>query len=560
MFKLSLFTTLLLAGAQGALAQPSAGLGVAAGAGAQQQQIPPVPAAQKRLPDIRVEGRGAAPLPALGGPQVAVSALRVTGQTRFSEAALIAASGFTPNRAVTLSDLRDMASRISAYYNQRGYFLAQAYVPAQDIKDGVVTIAVIEGRYGRVTLRNHTNLSNGLANDVLAGLNKGDVVVTAPLERRLLLLSDIPGVKVASTLAPGDAVGDSDLVVDLTDGPRMSGVLEADNAGSRYTGEIRGGATINLNDPTGHGDQATLRVLTSGDGLTYLRGSYQAQWRKATVGVAYSSLWYRLGKEFSALHASGSAQVASLYASYPLIRSRDNNLDLLADFDFRTFQDKVGAAFTVTDKRAQVLGVGVSGDHRDHVGGGGADTYSLIFSAGDLDLRSAQARVVDAATARSNGHYNKLAFYIDREQALAGPFSLFGAVRGQVASKNLDISEKMELGGAYGVRAYPEGEGYGDQGYVATVEGRMALPRWTVLPGRTALFVFADAGQVDQVKSPWFAGPNHLTRSGAGVGVSWAKNDDFLLKVTYAAKLGGARATSGPDAPGRLWIQLAKFF
>jgi hemolysin activation/secretion protein len=554
MLKLSLLTMALLAGASGALAQPRVG------AGAQLQQIPPVPTVQKAIPDIRVERRDGEPAPALGGPAVTVTALHVTGQTRFTEAALIAASGFAPNHAMTLSELRELAGRISAYYNRRGYFLAQAYLPAQDIKDGAVTIAVIEGRYGRVALQNHTNLSNGLAKDVLAGLNKGDVVMTAPLERRLLILSDIPGVQVASTLVPGDAVGDSDLIVDLTPGKRISGVLEADNAGSRYTGEIRGGATINLNDPTGHGDQASLRVLTSGEGLTYLRGSYQAQWHSATVGVAYSGLWYRLGKEFASLDASGTAQVASLYASYPVIRSHDNSLYALANFDYRTFQDKVGAVPSVVDKNAQVLGVGFSGDHRDRFGGGGADTYSLIFSAGDLDIRTAPARVIDAATARTNGQYNKLAFYVDRQQAVAGPFSLFGAVRGQVASKNLDISEKMELGGAYGVRAYPEGEAYGDQGYVATIEGRLALPQWRVLPGRTALFVFADTGQVDEVKSPWFAGPNHLTRSGAGVGVSWAANDNFLLKITYAAKLGGAKATSGPDAPGRLWVQLAKFF
>ncbi len=554
MLKLSLLTMALLAGAQGALAQPRVG------AGAQLQQIPPVPTTQKAIPDIRIERGEPAPAPALGGAQVTVRVLHVTGQTRFPEAVLVAASGFTPSNTMTLSDLRELARRISAYYNRRGYFLAQAYLPAQDIQDGVVTIAVIEGRYGRVTLHNHTNLSNHLANDVLAGLNKGDVVMTAPLERRLLLLSDAPGVHVASTLVPGDAVGDSDLIVDLTPGKRISGVLEADNAGSRYTGEIRGGATINLNDPTGHGDVASLRVLTSGEGLTYLRGSYQAQWHNATVGVAYSNLWYHLGKEFAPLDASGTAQVASLYASYPVIRSHDNNLYALANFDFRTFQDKVGAIPSVVDKNAQVLGVGFSGDHRDRFGGGGADTYSLIFSAGNLDIRTDAARVIDAATARTNGQYDKLAFYVDRQQAVAGPFSVFGSVRGQVASKNLDISEKMELGGAYGVRAYPEGEAYGDQGYVATVEGRLALPTWRVLPGRTSLFVFADTGHVDEAKSPWFPGPNHLTRSGAGVGFTWEDNDNFLLRVTYASKLGGAKATSAPDAPGRLWVQLAKFF
>jgi hypothetical protein len=58
----------------------------------------------------------------------------------FTEAALVAASG------VTLSQLRDAAARIAAFYNARGYFLAQAYVPAEDITGRNVTIAVVDRR------------------------------------------------------------------------------------------------------------------------------------------------------------------------------------------------------------------------------------------------------------------------------------------------------------------------------------------------------------------------------------------------------------------------------
>ena len=134
-----------------------------------------------------------------------------------------------------------MAAKIADYYHRNGYFVAQAYLPAQDIKDGAVTIAVIEGRYGSVTLRNQSKLSDALANGLLGGLNSGDTIAIAPLENRLLLLSDIPGVNVKSTLAPGAAVGTSDLIVDVTPGRRVTGSVEADNAGNRYTGEYRAG-------------------------------------------------------------------------------------------------------------------------------------------------------------------------------------------------------------------------------------------------------------------------------------------------------------------------------
>jgi hemolysin activation/secretion protein len=148
-----------------------------------------------------------------------------------------------------------------------------------------------------------------------------------------------------------------------------------------------------------------------------------------------------------------------------------------------------------------------------------------------------------------------------RLQTLTPALSLYGAVRGQIAFSNLDISEKMELGGAYAVRAYPEGEGYGDQGYVATAELRLLLPRFGAeQPGDIQLFGFVDAGQVDYAKNPWFTGSNSATRSAYGGGVTWAAPGNFTLKATYARKLGDADATSAPDKSGRAWFQISKLF
>jgi len=99
--------------------------------------------------------------------------------------------------------------------------------------------------------------------------------------------------------------------------------------------------------------------------MNYVRGSYQVQLSDATVGVAYTDFQYRLGKEFSSLNASGDEQIASLYGSYPLIRSRNDNLNALVDADYRTFQDRVGATSTVTDKAAGVVTAGLNGNHHD---------------------------------------------------------------------------------------------------------------------------------------------------------------------------------------------------
>ncbi|MBS1196802.1 MAG: Polypeptide-transport-associated domain protein ShlB-type [Proteobacteria bacterium] len=555
MLKNRFFPCALLALSQCAFAQqpPSAG--------SQMQQIPPTPVPQKIAPKVDVEPISTPAIPGAESQRIQVKSLRVTGAKAYSESELLALTGFQSGSELSLADLRNMAARITDHYRRNGYFVAQAYLPAQDIKDGVVTIAVIDGQYGKVTLRNQTNLSDDLANGLLGGLNSGDPITSAPLENRLLLLSDIPGVNVKATLAPGASVGASDLIVDVTPGRRVTGSIDADNAGNRYTGEYRLGATVNLNNLAGRGDVASLRVLTSGSGLNYARASYQMQFGKARAGVAYSWLGYELGREFESLNAHGTARIASIYGSYPLIRTRNSNLNVGLAFDHKTFQDKIDLTSSVTDRKVKVLMPSLYGDARDNFGGGGLTTYALTWYTGNLDIETPAARLIDAATARSNGHYNKLGFSAARLQSVTDSFSLYAAINGQFASKNLDISEKMELGGMYGVRAYPEGEAYGDEGYLLNLEARLRLPRFSEQQlGQVHLIGFVDTGTITVNKEPWAAGTNRRTLSGAGIGINWSETNNFVARAYYAHKIGNAVATSAPDKSGRFWIQVVKYF
>lgn len=547
-------TAALLASASAAHAQSTS-------AGGQLQQIPPAPAIPRTTPDFKIGPPAAQPDTGPVGAPVRVNALRVTGATLFDEQALLAAARFTPGSALNLSDLRAIAARISAYYHQRGYFLAQAYLPVQDVDAGSVTIAVIEGRYGKVDLNNATNLSDGIARGVLRGLDGGDIVAGAPLERRLLLLSDLPGVKVKSTLAPGMDVGTSDLIVDLTPGRRVTGNVEADNAGNRYTGAYRLGGTVNINNPAGIGDQLSLRFLASTGGLAYGRAAYQAPVGNLTLGAAYAHIRYQLGREFERLDADGTADIATVYASYPLIRSRDANLYALAAVEAKWFEDRIGLVSSRSNKKSRVATLGFTGDSHDDFGGGGWTNVSGGWTFGELDIESPLERAADALTARRDGAFNKLEFGAARLQTVSGPLSLYASIRGQLAFDNLDTSEQMELGGAYAVRAYPAGEAYGDQGYVATAEARLTLSRWLAnFPGALQAIAFVDVGSVEFAHDPWFAGRNRATLSGIGAGLTWAGPQNFVVKASYAAKLSDARATSEPDRPGRFWFQIVKLF
>lgn len=554
--KAQLITASLLVLSQGALAQQQPPIVTG-----QFQQIPPSPTPQRAAPEIRIEQGDASGISAPDGAKITVNSLRITGETVYREADLLALTGFKPGSELSLEDLKSMASKIAAYYHSHGYFVAQAYLPPQQITDGAVTIAVMEGHYGTITLRNHSTLSDARLNGFFRGIESGDIITIAPLEHRLLLLSDLPGVIVNSTLVAGATPGTSDLIVDVRPGRKVTGSVEADNAGNPYTGSYRVGATLHINNLTGNADVASLRVLTSGDGLKYAQISYQAQVGKATVGVAYADLNYRLGKQFSALDAHGNAQIASIFGSYPLIRSRRSNLSFIAEFDNRKFEDIQGVTNSRTNKTIDALMLGIQGDHRDDFGGGGYSAYGLTGTFGNLEIHTPLALFVDQLTARTNGHYGKLAFNALRLQRLSDSWSLYGAVRGQLASKNLDISEKMELGGMYAVRAYPEGEAYADEGVVMSLEARWLVPGFSNhMPGQLHLVGFVDAGTVTLNADPWDNGVNHRTLSGAGVGVTWDDFNDFSVRAYYAISTGSGKALSAPDKSGRFWIQVVKYF
>lgn len=527
------------------------------------QQVPPPVVAPKPILALPQPAAVPALVPGpVDEPRIAVRTLLITGASVFGQPELLDAAGFQPPAgnaplALTLTDLRRMAGRITEFYRNAGYFLAQAYVPAQDSRDGRITIAVLEGQFGQIELRNSAGVSDALARRLLSALHSGDAVAVSSLQTALLLLSDLPGVKAGSTLKPGAEVGRSDLVVDLKPGARWAAALDADNAGNRYTGANRMGATLQLNNTLGQGDQATLRLMSSARGLDYGRLDLHAQAGRVKLGVAGTAMAYVLGDTFASLSARGRTRIATAYAAAPLLRSRSANLYAQISLDAKRFHDQSNAV--ATDKQAHVLTLNLNGDRRDDWLGGGSNSGSVSLASGRNNILSAAARTADAP-AGTTGAYQKLSLHLSRVQSLSDSVWLYTAVDAQWASKNLDNAEKMKLGGATGVRAYPEGEASGDEGWLVNAELRWAAPRLAWLPGQIQLMGFVDSGNVALAKRPWTAAANRRSLSGAGLGLQWFSGSGTELKVQWAHKLGQAAATSAPDARQRLWLQATHTF
>ncbi len=450
------------------------------------------------------------PLP--GGSEVELRSITLSGNSLFSEEHLLAVLGEYQGRAFDLAGLKGLANQLTRYYHAAGYPFARVFLPAQTLADGALRLEVVEGRYGRVAAQGDPALA-AQAQAFLARLQPGEVIESRELERAALTLSDQPGVRTTPLIRPGQEIGTGDLQVQVERAERFSGAVGMDNHGNRYTGEHRGFVDLYANSPFTFGDQLSLRGLYSSEGMWFGNIDYSlplgGSGLRAQVG--YGHTYYELGKEFAGLDARGTAKVSSAGLSYPLLRSQRANLGLSATYQHKQLRDEYRQADVEQDKSSDSVPLSLQFDLRDSLAGGGVSFGALTWTHGKLHLDS-QLKLADRLTAKTDGRFDKLNLDIARLQALPAGFSLYGRFSGQWSGDNLDSSEDFGLGGPGGVRAYPVGEGYGDQGWLTQVELRYAL-------GAFSPFVFHDSGRVRLVSDPWSDVRNHRSVSGAGAGV-----------------------------------------
>jgi hemolysin activation/secretion protein len=356
-------------------------------------------------------------------------------------------------------------------------------------------------------------------------------------------------------VSPGKTVGVGDLGVATVFEKRQGGEAGVDNEGSRYTGEYRFKAGWYRNSALAFGDRLSANVLATNANLWLGAVDYDAALGgtglRGQLGWALNS--YELGKEFASLQASGLARVWTARLTYPVIRSRQTNLQASAGFQHKSLHDDFQVAATSEDKFSQSFPVSLRFDHRDGFGGGGISYGQLTWTHGNMHLDAALT-TLDDATARKQGDFDKVNLDLARVQNLPAGFSLYGRYSLQLADRNLDSSERFGLGGAQGVRAYPLGEGMGDEGWLGQIELRYDA-------GAFSPYAFYDFARADINHRPWDAASDQSRRiSGAGLGLrttyqQWS--GDFAVAWPID---GGAAQSDSRKVSARLWFSLNRSF
>jgi len=257
-------------------------------------------------------------------------------------------------RGVTLGQIESVADRITQFYRKRGFILAKAYIPQQQVRDGVVTLTLLLGTLGEVSVNNNLLYDGDYLSSAFDDILTKPVTSSA-IEEKLYFINDYPGIGVSGIFEPGSQVGDTKLNLNVISEHAYASNVRLDNHGSEQTGENRLYGEFFWQNPSGNADQLQMAALFTfnPDNATYgqIRYSTRLLSPRFSIAVGYSTNDFNLGQGTSSsinnLDLFGKTLQSDIATTYVFKRSRTSSYYADLIYEEIESQLRVGA-FTDT--------------------------------------------------------------------------------------------------------------------------------------------------------------------------------------------------------------------
>ena len=460
--------------------------------------------------------------PSLAEPTAPVDSLLVkgfyfSGNTVVFQSELEAITQPYVGRSLALPDLEEVAARVTDLYRQKGYTLATTYVPQQQIRFGVVTIAILEGRVGEISVTGNQHYSTNFIRRSFAKAMEENVIRNVALERALLLLNEYPDLKVSAVLEPGASTGSTNVHVKAKDKLPIHATLDYNNYGFNTISRNRFGAGIEVGNVLFDGATLNLNGILGDhpNQLQFLTGAYAIP-----VGVHGTKLVlsgstgkFDVGAELAALQIRGTINTYDISVTHPFIKTRFQSL--LAEAGFASKDTRLSTIGTlVSDVAVRMAKLGVNYDRLDLSG----RTYASLYGfqglgqvLGGMDDNSSLS-----TRAGADNRFTKATLNLGRIQSLGHDVLLIVRASGQATTGPVVVIEQMLLGGPDSVRGYQLGERFVDEGYTVSAETR--VPFFPSMLGSTQAAAFIDYG-AGRLRNPQPGEQASSSLTGTGVGL-----------------------------------------
>ena len=379
------------------------------------------------------------------------------------------------NSTTNLEAVRVAAAALEQHYRQRGYFLTRVFVPPQRLEGNALTVRVVEGYIDSIEVVGMDAGSQRAIRAILAPLLRKKPIDLASVERRLLILNDLPGITATGVLKQGGQLGASTLVVSLSQ-PRASYQASVSNTNSRLLGPWVYAVNANLNRPIGLPGALSLGVSASGPGLV-ASDSGSARY---SVKLGNSGLIGSLGVLVARAAPAGSLKPLdigndllsfSARFRYPLIRSRVQSLFLEGGVSINRSSTTILGQQLVDDRTTD-------GDiallyQNGFFNGSTSASIDLFHGLPVFGASSAGAALPSVRNFDPN--FTRIVYQAQRVQRLPAHFSALVAVQGQYANVKLLSGELVAFGGPAIGRGFDPSTITGDRGFGGVGEIRYDL-------------------------------------------------------------------------------------
>ncbi|MBI6634044.1 ShlB/FhaC/HecB family hemolysin secretion/activation protein [Pseudomonas paralactis] len=154
--------------------------------------------------------------------------------------------------------LNQVLKVITDRYLAKGLVTSRAYLLQQDLSSGNLKIQVVEGRLESLKGAEGSGITDRQLTMSFPG-KQGELLNLREIEQMVDQLNRLPSNQAQMELAPGKAVGGSDVLVKNTPQKPWRVGLSRHNGGQRSTGEQQWGASLDWDNPLGLADQLSLR-------------------------------------------------------------------------------------------------------------------------------------------------------------------------------------------------------------------------------------------------------------------------------------------------------------
>ncbi|HLN23227.1 MAG TPA: ShlB/FhaC/HecB family hemolysin secretion/activation protein [Patescibacteria group bacterium] len=423
----------------------------------------------------------------------------LTGATVYSPEQLRALVLPVIGRTVHLSDLIAAAERIEAKYHGDGYVLTRAYVPTQNVGNGVFHIAVVEGFVAAISVQGGDARTRAQVEAMLEPVTQSRPLQVGVLETALLSANELPGSSASGLLRPSAVEpGASDLVVTVKSAPWNSS-LSVDNRGSKNTGLWTMAADTSFHSPLDDGGQIGLNASADPLNVNQRRA---LQVRYGTPVGFVDGMSASISGLVSHGEPAGSVAALSLVTdsvaigprlSLPLLLTRAEKLTLDGGVTYQSADVHVlGAPLSHDEWRVADIGL----SYQNNVWLAGQSNATLDLAQGVPLFGASKSDSVNLSRESARTDFTKLSSTLHRQQTIVDPLSLSVTVNAQYAFDTLLTGEEVSFGGAQIGRGYDPGSITGDAGLGAASELRYDFNAVKFDLDSLQLYGFYDAGKV----------------------------------------------------------------